>query len=371
MKKKLAIIGASFGQKPLYLKAKEMGIETHCFAWEEGAICKELADFFYPISVLEKEQILDVCRKIQVDGICSMATDICVPTVWYVAEKMGLIGNKYFEPFVATNKLLMRQAFLRNGVNSPRFTIAAEDMDLSELDYPLIVKPTDRGGSLGVKKVDRKEDLKAVIERAQNLSYSNNAVVEEFVAGVEATLDMISWLGKHYPITISDTETTGIPYYSKIGYHQPSMLSADIQEKIINEAKKALDALNFKYGASDTEVKVTETGEVKVIEVNPRMGGDCTETMISLSKGYDFVKGIIDVALNQFEEPVFSMNKYAGICYLSKETEYLKKVIENRDNYPEIIYAEINDNELRYLQSSWERSGFLIYQSKQRRNWKE
>ena len=372
MKKKLAIVGASFGQKSLYLKAKEMGIETHCFAWDkEDAMCKGLADYFYPISIIEKEQILEVCKKIQIDGICSTGSDICVPTVWFVAEKMGLIGNKFEDPFVATNKLLMRQAFLKNGVNSPRFTIAGNDMDLSEFSFPLIVKPTDRGGSMGVMKIEQKEDLKDAIERAQKLSYSNCAVVEEFVPGTESTLDMISWQGKHYPITISDTETTGAPYYSKIGYHQPSRLSPDIQAKIIEEAKKALTALNIKYGASDTEVKVTEDGVVKVIEVNPRMGGDCTETLVNLSTGYDFTKGVIDVALNQFEEPVFPINKYSGICYLSKETEFLKKIIENKDNYPDIIHAEINDNELHYLQSSWERSGYMIYQSEQRKKWGE
>ena len=49
--RKLAIIGASYLQLPLVKKAKEMGIETHCFAWEEGAVCKEYSDFFYPISI--------------------------------------------------------------------------------------------------------------------------------------------------------------------------------------------------------------------------------------------------------------------------------------------------------------------------------
>ena len=36
--KKLAVIGASYLQKPLVEKAKEMGLEVHCFAWEEGAV---------------------------------------------------------------------------------------------------------------------------------------------------------------------------------------------------------------------------------------------------------------------------------------------------------------------------------------------
>ena len=56
--KKLAIIGASYLQLPIVKKAKEMGIETHCFSWRNGAICADMADFFYPISIIEKEEIL-------------------------------------------------------------------------------------------------------------------------------------------------------------------------------------------------------------------------------------------------------------------------------------------------------------------------
>ncbi len=53
MKKKIAIIGASYLQVPLILKAKTLGLETHCFAWEDGAIGKEFSDFFYPISIFQ------------------------------------------------------------------------------------------------------------------------------------------------------------------------------------------------------------------------------------------------------------------------------------------------------------------------------
>ena len=38
MGKRLAIIGASYLQLPLVLKAREMGLETLCFAWKEGAV---------------------------------------------------------------------------------------------------------------------------------------------------------------------------------------------------------------------------------------------------------------------------------------------------------------------------------------------
>ena len=45
--KTLAIIGASYLQLPLVKKAKEMGLRTICFAWEDGAVCKDVADKFY------------------------------------------------------------------------------------------------------------------------------------------------------------------------------------------------------------------------------------------------------------------------------------------------------------------------------------
>ena len=51
---KIAVIGASYLQLPLVKKAKEMGLQVHCFAWPEGAVCKEQADYFYPISILDK-----------------------------------------------------------------------------------------------------------------------------------------------------------------------------------------------------------------------------------------------------------------------------------------------------------------------------
>ena len=93
--KKIAVIGASYLQLPLVNKAKEMDLEVHCFAWEEGAVCKNVADFFYPISIIEKERILEICQRVGVDGICTIASDVAAPTVAYVAQKMGLTSNTY------------------------------------------------------------------------------------------------------------------------------------------------------------------------------------------------------------------------------------------------------------------------------------
>ena len=69
----LAVIGASYLQLPLVQKARELGVRTLCFAWQEGAVCREIADIFFPVSILEKEEILAICRREKIDGITTIA----------------------------------------------------------------------------------------------------------------------------------------------------------------------------------------------------------------------------------------------------------------------------------------------------------
>ena len=64
-KEKLVIIGANDFQYQLIQKAKNRGMETHVFAWEDGSVGKQAADYFYPISITEKELILEKCKEIK------------------------------------------------------------------------------------------------------------------------------------------------------------------------------------------------------------------------------------------------------------------------------------------------------------------
>lgn len=368
MKKKLAVIGASYLQLPLVQKAKEMDIETHCFAWIEGAVCKDVANFFYPISILEKEKILNVCKEKKINAITTIASDIAVPTVCFIAENLDLISNSFRGSLAGTNKYEMRKIFFEKNVSSPRFAIADDNNKFENFNFPIIVKPTDRSGSRGVAKIEKKNDLEKAIKRAIKESFNKQAIVEEFVSGKEVSVETISWQGKHYILAITDKVTTEEPYFVELEHHQPSQLNLEIQKKIKEETIKALNALEMKYGASHTEIKITNDGKIYLIEVGMRMGGDFIGSdLVKLSTGYDFVKGVIQVAFGEFVEPKTTENKYSGIYFLSKETEKLKKIIENKNKYPEIIRAEILNNELRFLQNSADRSGYLIYQSDKKR----
>lgn len=361
--KSVAIIGASYLQLPLVKKAKEMGLYTICFAWAEGAVCKDEADEFYPISIIEKEQILAVCQKKKIDGICTIASDVAAPTVAYVAEKMGLVGNTYEVAMRANNKYLMRQAFSAVGILCPAYqkVTSFEQLDTKSLRFPIIVKPTDRSGSLGIAKVERPDDLKAAVETALDCSFKHESIVEEFVEGREISVEFISYQGVHYPLQITDKVTTEAPHFVELEHHQPADLTEEQYTEIYDLTQKALDALGVTNGASHAEYKITAEGEIYVMEIGARMGGDFIGSdLVQLSTGYDFLKGVIDVALGRFEEPVFSESRHAGVYFLCGETKHLEPIIKEA-KLPQIVRAEITDEMLRPVKCSADRSGYLIY----------
>jgi len=366
MKKKLAIIGGSYLQLPIVKKSKEMGIETHCFSWRDGAVCADVADFFYPISIIEKDEILKKCQEIGIDGITTIASDTAVVTVNYVASRMGLRSNPDEYSEVTTNKYKMRQCFLDNDVPSPKFALV-EDLahyQIVGFKFPLIVKPTDRSGSRGVEKVLDPVQLEEAILRAQNESFEHKAIIEEFVTGREISVESISNEGNHYILQITDKVTTGAPFFVELEHHQPSSLPENIKNRVREIVLNALDALHIQYGASHSELKITEDGDIRVIEIGARMGGDFIgSNLVRLSTGYDFLKGVIEVALGEFNLPQITEQNYSGVYFLSEETKGLKSVIENWKDYPEIVEAEITDSELRHIECSGDRSGFLIYKS--------
>jgi biotin carboxylase len=372
MKKKLAIICASAGQIPMVNRAKEMGIETHCFAWDKGhySVCKGIADYFHPISILEKEQILEVCKDLKIDGITSVADANAAPTIAFVAENMRLIGNKYEDIVITCNKFLARQILSKNGVNSPRFAVVKEGQipDLTQFKYPVVVKPTDRSGSQGVTNANNEKELLDAINRAQQMSFAKEALIEEFISGSEVCAHSYSWNGEHYIFAVRDKVTTGAPYFVEIAHHFPSRHSSEIIARLEAEVRKSLDALNIKFGACESEFMITENGEVYAIEVNSAWGGKDYD-VIKYAYGIDYMTMDINAAMGHFDVSVVKPKYYAGTYFLSKDTEWVKKVIENKNNDPEIVEAEITKDELYPLKSNLDKSGYFIYKSDKKRTW--
>lgn len=367
---KLAIIGASYLQLPVYLKAAELGLETIGFAWPEGAVAKDFCSKFYPISTIEKENILQVCANELIDGIMTIATDVAVPTVNYVAAKLGLTANSIYSSTITTNKFLMRQILFENNINCPAFFKINDITDLEQLSpnltYPIIVKPVDRSGSKGVSKVENENQLLSATITALNESLSSTAIVESFVAGVEVSVETISYNGKHHILAITDKITSGSPHFVELEHHQPSTLPPPIQDKIKEETIKALNALDIEFGASHSEFIIADE-EIYITEVGARMGGDFIGSdLVYLSTGYDFLKGVIQVALNQFEIPQTHCHHNSGVLFYSALTPNINKIFDNQKYSNAIVRSELNSSEFKPLTQSSDRNGYILYQANKR-----
>jgi biotin carboxylase len=372
--KKLAILGASYLQVPLIIKAKEMGIVTHVFAWEEGAVGKKLADFFYPISILEKELIFKKCEEIGVSGITTIATDIAMITVNFVASKMNLVGNSIDATLVSTDKFEMRRSLSRNGIPCPRFSFFEENnfKNLELFEFPLIVKPTDRSGSRGVTKVSSIEETNEAILKALADSINKRVIVEEFVDGQrEFSVECIAFNGRFYPLAVTDKITTGSPHFCELEHHQPAKISDELKERIFDLTLKTLKALGLENGASHTEVILDKNNDLSIVEVAGRMGGDFIGShLVELSTGFDFLRATIDVALNQFNYVNYlklPLNPYSGVYYLTPKPGVIKEIINFQSSFDSVVYCEAllkkGDLVSGLIDGSDKRSGVVIYSS--------
>lgn len=364
--KKLAIIGASYLQEPLIQKAKSRGIETHVFAWECGDVGEKSADHFYPISIVEKEEILKKCAAIGIDGVCSIASDLAAVTVGYVAEGLGLTGNSHESILVSTNKHLMRKRFEECGDPSPKsmMVTSPDECGAIDMELPLIVKPVDRSGSRGVTKVNDMSELPRAIERALEVGFEKCAVVEEFVSGTEYSVEYISWEGEHHFLALTKKYTTGAPNFIETGHLEPAPVSDDLLMRIRQVTEHALDSLNIRFGASHTEIMVKDDGEIRLIETGGRMGGDnIGSSLVMLSTGYDFTGGVIDVALSI--PPVVRTEKrsYAGVRFIFSQEDI--KVLEKvkSESYGILVEEDVHDVTSEKVTDSSTRFGYFTMAS--------
>lgn len=359
-KKKLAIIGANEAINKLILKAKSLNYETHVFAWKCGDPGEITADFFYPVSIDKKEEIGEMCKQIGIDGVVSVTSDFAVNTVNYVARTNGLVGNSERTDLLARNKYMMRKALQDAGLFVPRFFKVDRGFDVKDIEeysYPLIVKPVDRWSSKGVTRINSGADFGTAVEYAMQESLNQEAIVEEFMEGEEYSCECICYDYHYDVLAFTQKLTTGFPHYVETGHIQPADLEEEKKQYISEKIFIALKALDIRYGAAHAEFKIMPNGEIGIIEIGARMGGDCIGTdLVQLSTGYDYLKMVIDVACGNFPEfkrskhwsrvqvnYILNMDDYELYMKLEKEG----KVISSND-IDQDFGEEIKDSSMRH-----------------------
>ena len=356
---RLAVIGASSGQLPLCLKAKEMSLEVHCFAWPKDAICQDVVDYFYPISIFEKDLIVDKCRELQIDGVVSNASELTAEVVAYVAERLGLCGTPYNVLEKLHDKFFVRQLSERvNGLSKPRF-YKYEGID--RCHYPCVVKPCIGSSKSGVSFADSPEVFSKAIQYAK-ASGAKDIIVEEYITGKELSVESISYNGEHHILQITEKDSSSAPHFVELGHHQPAEISNTLRIKISSTIPLLLNEIGYTNGASHIEIKY-DGEDIYLIEANLRGGGDdISNKLVQMSSGFDYLRCMIEVALGIFNAPQrVSDPAYAGIYYLCKQTEKYLSFFQNADKNDWFVEGVIKNQVLSESHSNYERDGYVIY----------
>lgn len=360
---KIAIIGASYLQLPLIRKAKDRGMQTHVFAWAANDAGEQEADFFYPISITKKDEILKKCREIGISGICSIASDLAMAAVNYVAAEMGLVGNSMSCMLASTNKYKMRERFQQMGDPSVRYMLVKDNNEWKDIDLslPVIVKPVDRSGSRGVTKVSRMDGLEPAVYGAFEQGFKREALIEEYIEGDEYSIETISWKGEHNILAVTKKYTTNSPSFIEVAHMEPAQMDVRLTERVKSIVVHALNSLEIQYGASHTEIKITKDNDVKIVEIGGRMGGDCIGSdLVCLSTGVDFVDAVLDVAIGICPVCEKKYDRAAAVRYIFNRDDMAvaEKVKKEHPEY--VIREEIQEIDGRTISDSSNRYGYIL-----------
>ena len=352
--KKLAIIGSGRMAWIFGREAKEMGVETHAFSFDDHCVAKETVNEHHLVNIMDMDRVLDICRQLNIDGVVP-TTELTVQVAAYVAEKMGLNGIPFEVAKVVTDKYRNRQlckslAQLRQPAFAEVF--AQEDLAALNLHYPLILKPTSKGGKRGIMVVHDVSELKPAFDFAKASSGDAPIIVEEFIAGgQEYSVESLSYQGKHYIIQVTEKMSSGAPHCVELGHHQPAAISATLRDKVENAIAEGLTAIGVNNGPCHTEIKIVDD-QIYLIEFNARPGGDhIAWPLTMLSTGYHYIKGIIEVAMNDFK-PLNTnefLHRYAGVYFVTTQSAYLKPIFDKCQNEPWCCWKNEVSKELKPL----------------------
>lgn len=300
---KLLIAGASIGQVPLLLKAKKRGIHVSVVSIPGNYACFELADDIIYADVFDRDLVVEEAKKREITAVISDQNDLMAPTVAYVAEKLGLPGNRFKTVMTYCNKNRFREACDKAGVPCPKhIAINSLNDDLSALGgvFPLMVKPADSQSSIGVKKVNNYEELHIALQLALEKSPTHNAIVEEFFEGREVVCEGFIDNGKYYPLQFADRryfDLKGVLIPSQTIF--PSILDKEIQRRIVGYEQALSSSTKPAFAITHSEYLVNETtGEVRIVESALRGGGVyISSDLIPMATGIDINDVLLDKAL--------------------------------------------------------------------------
>ncbi len=282
------------------------------------------------------EQVIKFSKTHPIHGVMTVANDVPY-TVAKVANELGLPG---IPPEIATlvgNKILMKDKFIENKVNTPKYFIC-ESYDefisnCKKIDFPIILKPSDGRGSRGVLFLEKSIDLKWAWENSIVDSENKKMIIEPYIHGPQLSVEGLIVDSKFHPIAFADRNYDNLehtkPYIIEDGGCIPSKYDDQVLESIAKLMDEAAKSLNLNWGPFKGDIVLSDTGPI-IIEIAARLSGNYLATHhIPMAYGVNIVDAMIKLSLGTIvdqKDLIPKWKKYLGVRYFFPEPGFIKTI---------------------------------------------
>ena len=351
--KKILMLGGSHFQVPAIKYAKHAGYYVITADYLPHNPGHKYSDEYYNISTIDEKKVLELAKKLRIDGIVSYASDPGAPTAAYVAEKLSLPGNPYESVRILQRKDLFRSFLKKNGFLAPEtasFNSLKEAKEFANerlRQNPIMVKPADSSGSKGVCKLLTINDFEKAFTIAMNYSIVKIVVVEDFIekAIYEMDGDGFVWQNKLvfrcFGNQHNDLECNP---YVPMGISFPYVQEKSLQQKAHNLIESILTKLNMKVGGLNIEYLTDKKGNIYILEIGPRSGGNLIPEVIKIATGVDLIAYSVDGAIGKDcsdLKMVETEGFYSSYILHAKKDGKVKNINIDAEIKPKIIQQNI------------------------------
>lgn len=180
--KKLLILGATANEIPLVKRAQKFGVHVIVTDYNfdhKLSPAKDVANEYWDISWSDIDTLEQKCIENGINGVVAGFSEIRVDCMISLAERLGL-------PSYATKKQLettRNKKYFKDKCREYSIPVIKEYNTIHEnIEYPVIVKPVDRAGSIGVAIAKNFDELKALYEDAKVKSLTGDVIIEEYIS---------------------------------------------------------------------------------------------------------------------------------------------------------------------------------------------
>jgi len=293
-------VGAGRHQRRAIEQARQRGLRVVAVDRNPRAPGLLAADAGEVVDFTDVPAVTEVARAHRVDGVLTVSADRAVPVVAAVAEALGLPGIGRETARRMTHKLAMRDALARAGLPQPRYAGLRSPADvgaaLDTVRLPAVLKPADSGGQRAVFRIESHEDLHRSLPEALAESPTGEALIEEFVDGLELNGIVVTRAGEPALVTLSDRlRPPGVGFGVGWIHVFPPSPNGRALARAEEAAVESVRALGLREGIAFPQLIVRPEGDVAVVEVAARIPGGQMADLVRYAVGVD----LVEIALRQ------------------------------------------------------------------------